>query len=273
MMRHPAGLGKRHRLLLGGCMTSLLIATALVGPSIVSQDPLSIALDQALAPPSLAHPLGRDALGRDLLARTVYGARVALLISFLGVILGASAGIMLGVWAGYAGGWRESVAMRLVDVLLAFPGFLLALVAATLLGPGTINLAVAVGFFSFPTFARVARAMTRSLKQELYVTAARSLGASDLWIFFRHLLRNAAGPLISLTALRMGLSLATASGLSFLGLGPPAPTPDWGSMLDAGREYLWLAPRLVLAPGAALFFSSLGLYLLGDCLRQPEDRP
>ena len=122
---------------------------------------------------------------------------------------------------------------------------------------------------SFPTFAPVARAMTRSLKQELYVTAARSLGASDLWIS-SDTCRNAAGPLISLTALRMGLSLATASGFSFPRPWAPAPTPEWGSMLDAGREYLWLAPRLVLAPGAALFFSSLGLYLLGDGLRQPK---
>src|SRR5690606_36479333 len=161
---------------------------------------------------------------------------------------------------------------RPADVLLAFPGFLLALVAATVLGPGTINLAIAVGFFSFPTFARVARATLRSLAPGPYHTAGRSPGASDLRLLFQYPFRSAAGPLISLTAFRMGLSLATASDLSFLGLGPPAPTPEWGSMLDAGREYLWLAPRLVLAPGAALFFSSLGLYLLGDGLSHPNGR-
>lgn len=259
--------------MIGACLTGALVATALLGPAIVFEDPLAISLDKAFAAPSLSHPFGRDALGRDLFARTVYGARLACLITFSGVATGASAGIWLGVWAGYTGGWRERTAMRLIDVMLAFPGFLLALAAATLLGPGTVNLIVAVGFFSFPTFARVARAMTLSLKEELYVTAARSLGASDRRILVRHLLKNAAGPLIALATLRMGSALATASGLSFLGLGPPAPTPEWGAMLDAGREYLWLAPRLVIVPGAALFLSSLGLYLLGDGLRQSDDPP
>lgn len=264
---------KRDRMIVGGVITGLLVVSALFGPAIVAEDPIQISLEKALEPPSWQHPFGRDALGRDLLARTVYGARLACLIAVCGVMIGAAAGVWVGIWAGYAGGFRERVVVRVIDVLLAFPGFLLALAAATLLGPGTANLIIAVGFFSFPTFARVARAMTLSLKQEPYVTAARSLGATDRRIIVRHLLTNAAGPLVALAALRMGGAIATASGLSFLGLGPPVPTPEWGAMLDAGREYLWLAPRLVLVPGAALFLSSLGLFLLGDGLRHRGDPP
>ena len=163
---------KRDRMIVGGVITGLLVVSALFGPAIVAEDPIQISLEKALEPPSWQHPFGRDALGRDLLARTVYGARLACLIVVCGVMIGAAAGVWVGIWAGYAGGFRERVVVRVIDVLLAFPGFLLALAAATLLGPGTANLIIAVGFFSFPTFARVARAMTLSLKQEPYVTAA-----------------------------------------------------------------------------------------------------
>jgi len=227
---------------------------------------LAIELERSLEPPSLAHPLGRDALGRDLLARIVHGARLACAVAFGGVALGASFGIWLGIWAGYAGGIVERAVMRAIDVLMAFPGFLLALLAASLLGPGVPSLVFAVGFFSFPAFARVARSLAASLKGELYVKAATALGAPRRRILLRHILRNAAPPLIALVSLRMGGAIATASGLSFLGLGPAPPTPEWGAMLDSGRAYLWLSPRLVLAPGLALVLSALGFYLLGDGL-------
>lgn len=267
------GQEKRGRLVAGGLISGLLLVVAFVGPLLVTEDPIAISLEQALEPPSLAHPFGRDALGRDLLARTVYGARLACMIAVGGVMLGATAGVWLGVWAGFAGGLRERIVVRLIDVLLAFPGFLLALITATLFEPGVLNLVIAVGFYSFPVFTRMARSMTLSLKQELYVVAAQSLGASDARIFLKHLIRNAAGPLLALASLRMGAAIATASGLSFLGLGPPPPTPEWGAMLDAGRAYLWIAPRLVLIPGAALFVSSLGFYLLGDGLRHVAEPP
>lgn len=265
------GAGSAGRLLSGAFLTALLIFTAVAGPALVRHDPLAIRLERALEPPTLAHPLGLDALGRDLLARVVHGARLACAIAVGGVSLGALFGIWLGVWVGYSGGLAERTVMRVVDVLMAFPGFLLALLAASLLGPGAGNLVVAVGFFSFPAFVRVARSLARSLRGELYVAAAMALGASQRHILARHVLRNAAGPLLALVSLRMGAAIATASGLSFLGLGPAPPAPEWGSMLDSGRAYLWIAPRLVLVPGLALFFSSLGFYLLGDALGRPVD--
>lgn len=268
--KHQRGR-KQTRLIIGALIVSTMIVAALAGPWIVEADPNAILLERALDPPSWTHPLGRDALGRDLLARVLYGARVACAIAFAGVVLGAVTGVGLGLWAGYRGGLAERAVVRLVDILLVFPGFLLALAAAILFEPGLANLVIAVGFFSFPSFVRVARAMARSLKEEAFVMAARSLGASDARILRRHLFINAAAPLVALASLRMGAAVATASGLSFLGLGPPPPTPEWGSMLDAGRAYLWLAPRLVIVPGAAIFLCSLGFYLLGDGLRQSAE--
>lgn len=261
------------RLVAGGLLTALLVLTATAGPVLVPADPFAIRLEKALEPPTPTHPLGRDALGRDLLARIVHGARLACAIAFGGVAMGAGFGIWLGAWAGYAGGPLERAVMRVVDALLAFPGFLLALLAASLLGPGILNVVIAVGFFTLPAFARVTRSLAASLKAESYVQAALALGASPYRILVRHILRNAAAPLAALVSLKMGGAIATASGLSFLGLGPPPPAPEWGAMLDAGREYLWIAPRLVLAPGAALFLSSLGFYLLGDGLGGSSDSP
>lgn len=264
---------RRIRLVLGGILSSLFVAAALFGPTLAPFDPNATELARAFEAPTTDSVLGRDELGRDLFSRTLHGARLAFLISVLGVGAGAIVGTAAGLWAGYVGGIWERVVVRCVDILLAFPGFLLALVAATAVGPGTLNLIVAVGFFSFPAFVRVARAGSRSLRKEEYVAAARTLGANHLHILHRHILVNAWAPVIALSALRMAQAIATASGLSFLGLGPPLPTPDWGTMIDTGREYLWIEPRLVLVPGLALALSSLGFYLLGDALSggEPQD--
>jgi len=265
LRRNRAGT-TRGRLVAGGLLTALLLFTALAGPFLVPSDPYGIQLDRALEPPSLAHPLGRDALGRDLLARVVHGARYACGVAFGGVAAGAALGIWLGAWAGYLGGRADRIISRAVDVLMAFPDLLLALLAAALLGPGLLNVTAAVGIYSLPDFARVARSLSASLREENYVMASAALGAPSRRVLVRHILKNAAGPLIALVSLRMGRAMAAASGLSFLGLGPPPPAPEWGAMLESGRAYLWIAPRLVLAPGAALFLSALGFYLLGDGL-------
>lgn len=266
------GVQLRLRLALGGALAALFVAAALFGPALAPEDPNAINLSRAFEPPNPGSILGRDELGRDLLSRTLHGARLSFLVSVLGVGLGAAVGVFAGLWAGYAGGLAERAIMRCVDVLLSFPGFLLALMAAAAIGPGTKNLIVAVGFFSFPDFARVARAKARSLRREEYVAAARTLGASDRYILRRHILVNAWPPVAALCALRMAQAIAAASGLSFLGLGPPLPTADWGTMIDLGREYLWIAPRLVLLPGAAIALSSFGFYLLGDGLSAGDEK-
>lgn len=254
------------RLWAGLVLTALLALTAAAGPWFYPEDPDAVDLDRALEGISPRSPLGRDELGRDLLARTIYGARMALWVSGGGVLIGAAGGVWLGMWCGYAGGAVNRLFTRCVDVLLAFPGLLLALGVAAVLGPGTKSLIAAVGVFSFPPFARVASSLIRSLKKERYVEAARAAGAGEARIIARHILPAAAAPLVSFLSMRMAHALATASGLSFLGLGPPLPTPEWGVMLDLGREYLWIAPRLVIVPGCALFLAALGFYLIGEGL-------
>lgn len=256
------------RLWAGLALTVLLVATAVAGPWLYPKDPRAVDLERAFEGISSGSPLGRDELGRDLLARTIHGARMALWIAGGGVLLGAAGGVLLGMWCGYAGGALDRFFTRLVDVLLAFPGLLLALAAAAVLGPGTESLLAAVAVFSFPPFARVAGSLIRSLKKERYVEAARAAGAREVRIIVRHVLPGAAAPLIAFVSMRMAHALATASGLSLLGLGPPLPAPEWGVMLDLGREYLWIAPRLVVVPGGALFLSALGFYLIGDALSQ-----
>lgn len=254
--------------IIGLSLTVTFLLSAAAGPLLTSADPYAIAPQKAFSPMSIEHPLGTDELGRDLLERTLHGARLAFMISVVGVGLGALFGISVGVWVGFVGGILDRCTMRLVDVLLAFPGFLLALVAAAALGPGVGNLMIAVGFFSFPPFVRVARTLARSLGREEYVAAARTFGARTRNILASHILPNAAGPLCALAALRMAAALTTASGLSFIGLGPPLPAADWGSMLDMGRAYLWQYPRLVIVPGVALFWSSMGFYLLGEGIHE-----
>lgn len=257
------------RLTLGLILCGMFALCAALGPLAAPYDPHAIVLERALQGPSKEHVLGTDALGRDLLSRTLWGARLAFVVCVLGVAGGAACGTALGLWVGMVGGIAERIVLRAVDVLLAFPGFLLALAAAAALGPGTENLIVSVGFFSFPPFVRVARAEASALMREEFVAAARAYGAPLGRVLWRHILPNAAGPLVALAALRMAAALTTASGLSFLGLGPPLPTADWGAMLDEGRAYLWTAPRLVVVPGAALFLSSIGFYLLGEGLSRP----
>lgn len=254
------------RTVIGAFVLAVFAFMAIGAPFIAPHDPLAIDPSRALEGPSRDHIFGRDALGRDLFSRTVFGARLALAVSGLGVILGASFGTWIGLWAGYRGGLAERAVVRTVDVLLAFPGFLLALGAAAALGPGAENLVVAVGFFSFPPFVRVARSLAVSIKEEEYVKAAVVMGADSGRIILNHIFSNAVRPLAALVAVRMGAAVSTTAGLAFLGLGPPLPTPEWGAMLDAGREYLWAAPRLVLVPGLALFLSSLSFYLLADGL-------
>ena len=249
----------------------LFVITAVFASVIAPHDPYIIAPAIALQGPSQEHLLGTDELGRDVLSRILLGARITLVITLAAVMLSLVVGASLGLIAGYYGGKADTVIMRGVDVLMAMPGFLLAIGIIAALGVGTTNLILAVGIYSIPAFARIARGSTLSVNAEEYITAARGVGASNRRIILGHVLPNIMSPLIVQTSLRMATAILTASGLSFLGLGPQPPTPEWGSMLASGRDYMTRAPLFVAVPGLAILLVTLSFNLLGDGLRDTLD--
>jgi peptide/nickel transport system permease protein len=255
----------------GLVLTVLFVLLALLAPVLAPSDPTLFTLGQQLQPPSSAHPLGTDELGRDTLSRILYGARITLLITLGAVLVSLVVGTFLGVVAGFLGGWTDTLIMRLMDILLAMPGFLLAIAIIAALGVGTFNVVVAVGVFSIPAFARVARGSTLSVKQQEFVLAARALGGAPSEIMWRHVLPNVTPPLVVQTTLRLATAILTASGLSFLGLGPQPPTPEWGAMLSTGRNLITSSPQLATIPGLAILLVAIGFNLLGDGLRDALD--
>jgi peptide/nickel transport system permease protein len=210
-------------------------------------------------------------LGRDLLSRILYGARVSLQIQIVAVVLALIVGVLLGSLSGYLGGYVDSLIMRCMDILLAFPGIFLALGIIAALGPGLVNLMFAAGISSIPQFARIVRASILSLKEREFVEAALALGSGSSRIMFRHLLPNCLAPIIVQSTLRMATVLLTASGLSFLGLGVQPPTPEWGAMLSNSRSYLIVAPHVATIPGVAIMVVVVGFNLFGDGLRDTLD--
>lgn len=256
---------------LGLILTSVFILVALLAPLIAPHDPIFFDLGRQLEPPSPTYPLGTDELGRDILSRLLWGSRYTLLITIGAVAIALVAGTGLGIFAGFKGGWSDTLIMRLMDIWLAMPTFLLAIAIIAALGAGTLNLIVAVGISSIPPFARVARGSTLSIKQEDYTLAARALGAKDGRIMLRHVLPNVVPPLLVQTTLRLATAILTASGLSFLGLGPQPPTPEWGAMLSIGRNYITSSPQLATIPGLAIMLATIGFNTLGDGLRDVLD--
>ncbi|HZO26648.1 MAG TPA: ABC transporter permease [Chloroflexota bacterium] len=255
----------------GLALTLTFVLLALLAPILAPHDPTAFTLGQQLKPPSATNLLGTDELGRDILSRILYGARITLLITLGAVLVSLVVGTLLGVVAGFLGGWSDTLVMRLMDVLLAMPGFLLAIAIIAALGAGTFNVVVAVGVFSIPAFARVARGSTLSVKQQDYVLAARALGGPSAAIMWRHVLPNVTPPLVVQTTLRLATAILTASGLSFLGLGPQPPTPEWGAMLSTGRNMITSSPQLATIPGLAILLVAIGFNLLGDGLRDALD--
>jgi peptide/nickel transport system permease protein len=249
----------------------LFVLTAIFADLIAPHDPYLIAPAKALQGPSSDFLLGTDELGRDVLTRLLVGARITLVITLGAVMLSLGAGGSLGLIAGFYGGRVDTAIMRGVDVLMAMPGFLLAIGIIAALGVGTSNLIIAVGIYSIPAFARIARGSTLSVKAEEYIVAARAIGMSSGRIILGHILPNILPPLIVQISLRMATAILTASGLSFLGLGPQPPTPEWGAMLSAGRDYMTLAPLFVAVPGLAILLVTLSFNLLGDGLRDALD--
>jgi len=221
--------------------------------------------------PSAAHPFGTDSTGRDQLSRVIYGGRASLAIGFLATGIALVLGMILGCVAGFYGGRYDSVIMRVIDMMLAIPSVLLAIVITSALGTGLFNLTLAMGISSIPSYARMTRASIMSIRGSEYVEAARLSGCSDLRIITRHVLPNILAPLIVQVTLGLGLTILTASGLSFLGLGVQPPTPEWGSMLNSGREYLQTHVYLLVYPGLAIVITALSVNLLGDGLRDALD--
>ncbi len=263
---------RRNRAAVAGAgIVLIFVLMAVLAPVLVPYNPIQGNLNDRLQPFSGSHWLGTDELGRDLLSRILYGARVSLQIQIVAVVLALTVGILLGSLSGYLGGSVDSIIMRCMDILLAFPGIFLALGIIAALGPGLLNLMFAAGISSIPQFARIVRASMLSLKEREFVEAALALGSGSNRVIFRHLLPNCLAPIIVQSTLRMATVLLTASGLSFLGLGVQPPMPEWGAMLSNARSYLIVAPRVATIPGLAIMVVVVGFNLFGDGLRDTLD--
>jgi peptide/nickel transport system permease protein len=244
---------------------------AVFAPQIAPYDPNQQEILNALAPPSLAHPLGTDHVGRDVLSRIIVGSRISLSVGLLVVVVSGVVGVLLGLAAGYYESWPDAVISRIIDVLMAFPSFLLALAVLTVLGPSLTNAMIAVAIAQIPTFTRVMRGTVLSEKQKDYVLAARVIGAGNPRIMLRHLPINTAAPIIVLATLNVAGAILTTAALSFLGLGAQPPTPEWGAMLSRGRSFMRTAWWLTVFPGLAIMVTVFALNLLGDGLRDILD--
>lgn len=250
----------------GALITIALVVVALAAPLIAPHDPNWQETSRRLEGPSREHPLGLDDLGRDVLSRVVYGARVSLRVGFSVVLLASSVGIFLGAVAGYFGGKVDSLIMRLSDMLLAFPGILLAIALVAVLGPSLNNVVLALSVIGWVGYARLVRGQILKVRQMEYVMAAEALGARAPRVIFRHLLPNVLSPVIVMATLGLAGAILAEAALSFLGLGVQPPTPSWGAMLTTGRQYLGLANHLAIYPGIAIMLAVMGLNFLGDGL-------
>ncbi|QRV14580.1 ABC transporter permease [Haloterrigena salifodinae] len=267
--------GRRYRsngnIRLGGAIVCLLAIVAVVGPMLAPYDPTAQALERRLTGPSLAHPLGTDALGRDVATRLVYGARISLALAVGATLVRLVVGTAVGLLAATGSRLVDAALMRLVDVQLAFPGLVLALVIAGTLGPSVRNVVIALSTVGWASYARVVRSSVLAVKDRPFVESARLCGTPRRRIVTRHLLPNVASPVLVLATLNLGTVVLAAAGLSFLGLGAQPPTAEWGTMIADGRNYLRSAPWLITAPGVAIAVTVIGFNVLGDGLRDVLD--
>src|SRR5262245_33413750 len=255
---------RRHRTAMAGlALLAGLFALTLAAPLLTSYNPERQSLSEALRPLSAAHPLGTDHLGRDMLARLLYGGRLSLVIGFLAVGLGVLIGVPLGAVSGFQGGGTDLLIQRLADILLSFPGFLLALSLVAILGVGLQNVIISVGISAVPSFIRLVRGSVLSIREQVYVESAHAIGQRRAVIIFRHVLPNAMAPVIVQATLSLGFAIVVAAGLGFLGLGVQPPTPEWGTMLGEGRQYIFRTPGLTTYPVLAILRTVLAFNLLG----------
>lgn len=261
----------RGAFIVGLTIVAILLFVGALAPVLAPYDPTAIHASDGLQSPSATYLLGTDNLGRDILSRIIYAARTSLLVALGSVLVSGAIGVPLGLIAGYAGGKIDSVIMRVLDAILAFPVILLAILVVATLGTETINLILTIGFVFIPYFTRLVRAHVLSLKEREFVEASRATGADDGYLVTRVILPNILSPVIVQASLTMSLAVLIEAALSFLGLGVQEPTPAWGSMLQQSQLYLRQAPWFVLSPGVCIFLAVLGFNLLGDGLRDLLD--
>lgn len=248
-----------------------LALVALLAPVIAPYDPNAADYSNLLQGPSAAHIWGTDEFGRDVFSRLLVGARLSLSVALGSVVIGTAIGVVLGLFAGFYGGIIESIVMRGSDILFAFPDILLAIAIVAVLGPGVINVVIAVAVFTVPSFARIMRSATLTVKEALYVEAARSIGCTNWRILWVHVFPGTIQSMIVNFTMRIGTAIIASSSLSFLGFGANVTEPDWGAMLSQGRNYLNTAPHMVICPGLLIFLTVLAFNLLGDGLRDTLD--
>ncbi len=255
----------------GGILLVALVAVAMLAPMVAPRDPVKISPQYGLRPPGKQFWFGTDQFGRDLFSRVVWGSRISLRVGVVAVLISVGAGVPLGLAAGYYGGWLDLAVMRLIDLMLAFPGILLALVIVSILGPGLNNVMLAVGIYGIPSYARVVRGSVLVVRGQPFVEAAQAVGCSPPRLMARHVLPNVVAPIIVLSSLNVAGAILTSAALSFLGLGASPPTPEWGALLNAGRDWVREAWWLTTFPGLAIMITVLAINMLGDGLRDVLD--
>jgi peptide/nickel transport system permease protein len=250
---------------------TVVIACALFSPFLSPSDPYQQNLVERRQRPNVKHWLGTDEYGRDMLSRLIFGSRNTLIIGLLSVSIGLFLGTLLGLVSGYYGGLADNIIMRFMDLMLAFPYFLLAILIVATLGPGMINSTIAIGIASIPTYSRIVRGSVLTIRKKLFIQAEEALGCSDFRIVFNHILPNILAPIIVVGTLGLARGVLGGAGLGFLGLGTQPPAPEWGVMLSGGRAYLTAAPHICIFPGTALALLVLAFNLFGDTLRDILD--
>ncbi|MEF2290621.1 ABC transporter permease [Virgibacillus dokdonensis] len=264
-------LRKNKSALVGGYLIIILVLIALIGPYLTSQAPDAVDYGVKLQGPSAEHWFGTDHHGRDIFTRVIHGLGITMGIGISATILGGIVGIFLGLISGYYGGKLDAIIMRMMDILLAFPGILLALALISILGANLRNVIFAVAIFAIPTFARIVRGSTLATKKLEYIDSMKALGASDTRIIFKHILPNILSPIIVQASLFIATAVLSASGLSFLGMGAQPPSPELGALLSDGRDFMWDAGHIALFPGLVIMLIVLAFNIFGDGLRDALD--
>ena len=257
--------------LVAASLLVLLLLTAMIGPVLVTYDPLAMDLDNVKQPPGKIHLLGTDGKGRDVLSRMVYGSRISLAVGVIASVLSLCIGIFFGLLAGYFGGKVDALCSQVFDIFLAFPSLLLAIGISAVMQAGLMSAMLAITLVGWAGFARFVRGITISLKEQTYIEASRALGASPARILYRHILPNAIPLILVAGSLRVGGFILLEAALSFLGLGVQPPTPTWGSMISLNRSYINSAPWIIIFPGLAISVTVISFNILGDFLRDKLD--
>ncbi len=257
--------------LVGAAFITFIAVMGILAPVVSTHDPSEQSLRKRMKPPSAEHWLGTDELGRDFYSRLVYGSRISLFIGIVGTAAGVFCGTIVGLISGFFGGWTDTLVMRIIDVMYAFPGILLAILVVAVMGPSLFNLIVVLAIWATPSLSRIVRGDVLSLMGQDYIEAARAIGASRTRIMFLHLLPNAMAPIIVYATLSVAGSILTAAALGFLGLGVQPPEAEWGSILSNGRTYMRKAPLLMIFPGTLIFLTVISINLIGDALRDALD--